>query len=478
MEIRKVDVAIIGAGTAGMSAYRRVREYTDSVVIIESSHYGTTCARVGCMPSKLLIAAAEACHQVHGAARFGVDVGSVAVDGKRVMQRVKSERDRFVGFVEETVNDWPDADKVWGEARFCGPNELQVGEALRIRAQRVVIAVGSRPNIPAPWYDLGDRLLINDDVFAWDDLPGSVGVVGTGVIGLELSQALSRLGVRTQLFGVGNRIGPLSDPLVNAQALTIFGEEMSLSADAAVEAVARTDDGVEVSYTEKGERRTAQFDYLIAATGRRSNIDRLDLESAGLAVNEQGLPAFDDSTGQIENSSVFIAGDVSNAHPLLHEAADDGRIAGDNAGTYPQIHARPRRAPISVVFTDPQIALVGARYAQLEHSNTAFAIGQVDFSGQGRSRVIGKNKGLLRVYGEHGSGLFLGAEMIGPAAEHLAHLLSWSVQHRLSVQQMLDSPFYHPVIEEGLRTALRQLNSELKMGPLPVEGCLDCGPGA
>jgi dihydrolipoamide dehydrogenase len=478
MEVREVEVAIIGAGTAGMSAYRRVREYTDSVVIIESSHYGTTCARVGCMPSKLLIAAAEANHQAHNAARFGVDVGSVTVDGKRVMQRVKSERDRFVGFVEETVNDWPVAHKVWGEARFCGPNELQVGEALCIKAERIVIAVGSRPNIPAPWYELGDRLLINDDVFAWDDLPSSVGVVGTGVIGLELSQTLSRLGVRTQLFGVGNRIGPLSDPLVNAQALTIFGEEMALSSDAAVEAVARTDDGVEVSYNEKGEKRTAKFEYLIAATGRRSNIDRLDLKAAGLAVNEQGLPAFDDSTGQIENSSVFIAGDVTNAHPLLHEAADDGRIAGDNAGTYPQIHARPRRAPISVVFTDPQIALVGARYAQLEHSDTAFAVGQVDFSGQGRSRVIGKNKGLLRVYGEHGSGLFLGAEMIGPAAEHLAHLLSWSVQHRLSVQQMLDSPFYHPVIEEGLRTAMRQLNSELKMGPLPVEGCLDCGPGA
>jgi dihydrolipoamide dehydrogenase len=478
MEVREVEVAIIGAGTAGMSAYRRVREYTDSVVIIESSHYGTTCARVGCMPSKLLIAAAEANHQAHNAARFGVDVGSVTVDGKRVMQRVKSERDRFVGFVEETVNDWPVAHKVWGEARFCGPNELQVGEALCIKAERIVIAVGSRPNIPAPWYELGDRLLINDDVFAWDDLPSSVGVVGTGVIGLELSQTLSRLGVRTQLFGVGNRIGPLSDPLVNAQALTIFGEEMALSSDAAVEAVARTDDGVEVSYNEKGEKRTAKFEYLIAATGRRSNIDRLDLKAAGLAVNEQGLPAFDDSTGQIENSSVFIAGDVTNAHPLLHEAADDGRIAGDNAGTYPQIHARPRRAQISVVFTDPQIALVGARYAQLEHSDTAFAVGQVDFSGQGRSRVIGKNKGLLRVYGEHGSGLFLGAEMIGPAAEHLAHLLSWSVQHRLSVQQMLDSPFYHPVIEEGLRTAMRQLNSELKMGPLPVEGCLDCGPGA
>ena len=190
------------------------------------------------------------------------------------------------------------------------------------------------------------------------------------------------------------------------------------------------------------------------------------------------MPAFNEATGQIEDKPLFIAGDVSNAHLLLHEAADDGRIAGDNAGPFPVIRARPRRAPLSVVFTDPQIALVGARFSDLDNSTTSFAVGQVSFEDQGRSRVIGKNKGILRVYGEQGTGVFLGAEMIGPAAEHLGHLLSWSVQHRLTVQQMLDSPFYHPVIEEGVRTALRQLNRELRMGPVPVEGCLDCGPGA
>ena len=233
-----------------------------------------------------------------------------------------------------------------------------------------------------------------------------------------------------------------------------------------------------MTYSEKGEQKVAEFACLLAATGRRSNLDELNLKEAGVTLNERGMPAFNEATGQIEDKPLFIAGDVSNAHPLLHEAADDGRIAGDNAGSFPVIRARPRRAPLSVVFTDPQIALVGARFSDLDNSTTSFAVGQVSFEDQGRSRVIGKNKGILRVYGEQGTGVFLGAEMIGPAAEHLGHLLSWSVQHRLTVQQMLDSPFYHPVIEEGVRTALRQLNRELRMGPVPVEGCLDCGPGA
>ena len=429
MQVREVDVAIIGAGTAGMTAYRIAREHTDNLLVIESSHYGTTCARVGCMPSKLLIAAAEVNHQIGEAGKFGIDVSSSTVDGARVMARVKAERDRFVGFVEEAVDDWPAEHKLWGKAKFVGPNELMVDGGVR-------------------------------------------------VIGLEISQALSRLGVRVHLFGVGNKFGPISDPFINAEAKKIFEAELNVSADARVDSAERTEQGVRVTYSEKGEQKVAEFACLLAATGRRSNLDELNLKEAGVTLNDRGMPAFNEATGQIEDKPLFIAGDVSNAHPLLHEAADDGRIAGDNAGSFPVIRARPRRAPLSVVFTDPQIALVGARFSDLDNSTTSFAVGQVSFEDQGRSRVIGKNKGILRVYGEQGTGVFLGAEMIGPAAEHLGHLLSWSVQHRLTVQQMLDSPFYHPVIEEGVRTALRQLNREMRMGPVPVEGCLDCGPGA
>ena len=477
---KTVDVAIIGAGTAGMSAYRAVREHTDSVVVIESGVYGTTCARVGCMPSKLLIAAAEASHQIDQAPIFGIDVANKHIDGKRVMERVRAERDRFVGFVEQAVDDWPAEHKLRGQAVFLSANELLVGDNTLVHADRIIIATGSRPAVPPPWYELGDRLLVNDDVFSWQDLPARVAVVGTGVIGMEISQALARLGVETFLFGMGNQFGPLTDPLVNAEAGRMLDKELNLSADAVVDAVRRVDEGVELDYREGKSSvvKTVTVDYLLAATGRRANIDQLDLARAGIALDSKGMPAYNDATGQIADSSIFIAGDVSNAHPLLHEAADDGRIAGDNAGRYPEVRVRPRRAPLSIIFTDPQIMLTGSTYKQLAESGAAFAVGQVEFSDQGRSRVMAKNKGLLRVYGEQGTGRFLGAEMVGPAAEHIGHLLAWSVQHGLTVQAMLDSPFYHPVIEEGVRTALRRLQSELKMGPLPVERCLDCGPGA
>ncbi len=129
----ETDVAIIGAGTAGMSAYRAALEHTPRVLVIESGVYGTTCARVGCMPSKLLIAAAEAAHAVAGAARFGVMAGPAAVDGRAVMARVRSERDRFVGFVVDAVQRWPAEHRMVGHARFVDDHTLQVGAAHRHR---------------------------------------------------------------------------------------------------------------------------------------------------------------------------------------------------------------------------------------------------------------------------------------------------------------------------------------------------------
>jgi hypothetical protein len=170
------------------------------------------------------------------------------------------------------------------------------------------------------------------------------------------------------------------------------------------------------------------------------------------------VPTFDSRTMQCGTSHIFIAGDANNERPVLPEAADHGKIAGDNAGRFPDIRPGLRRAPLTAAFTEPNIVTLGASYKALcAPGKPKFAIGQVSFENQGRSRVMLQNKGMLRVYGEYGTGRFLGAEMIAPRGEHIGHLLAWAVQSRMTVEQMLEMPFYHPVIEEGVRTALRDL---------------------
>ncbi|WP_342631265.1 dihydrolipoyl dehydrogenase [Marinobacter alkaliphilus] len=478
MNKREVDVAIIGAGTAGMVAYQRVRKATDKVVLIEGEQYGTTCARVGCMPSKLLIAAAERAHDLKTADEFGVLTGDVRIDGRLVMERVRAERDKFVAPVVRSMEKLPEEHRLMGHARFVDSHRLVVGEHTEVHADRIIIATGSRPNVPGILREAKDRLIVNDDVFDWQDLPESVAVFGPGVIGLELGQALSRLGVRVRLFGVSGGIGGLRDEKIRDYAKGVFGEELALSLKAETRRVERTGEDVHITWFEDGEEHQETFDYLLAATGRRPNVDNLDIQNAGIELNDQGMPEFDPYTLRCGDSHIFIAGDVNNLRPLLHEAADEGRIAGDNAAAWPDVRTGLRKTPLAVVFSDPQIASVGLTIHQVdEKCQGCFAVGEVSFEDQGRSKVIGRNRGLLRVYGEHGSGLFMGAEMFGPAAEHIAHLLAWCAQKRMTVSEMLEMPFYHPVIEEGLRTALKNLNRNLRLGPEPAEGCMDCGPG-
>ena len=461
MEHREVDVAIIGAGTAGLSARREVEKAGKSYVLIEAGPYGTTCARVGCMPSKLLIAAAEAAHAIESAPRFGVHASALRVDGREVMARVKRERDRFVGFVVAGTESIDAAHRLRGRARFVEPGVLRVDEHTQVAAKAVVIATGSAPFVPPPYRELGERLVINDDVFEWDDLPESVAVIGTGIIGLELGQALRRLGVEVAFFNPTESLGPFTDPAIRAVVrdslsaeldlhLGVEGLSPSLAADAAV-----------LRWQEKGESHERRFEKVLVAAGRRANLGSLELAASGLTLDERGRPKVNYLTCQAEESSVFFAGDVNAHRPLLHEASDEGHIAGANAARFPEVVAHVRRVPLAIAFTDPQMAMVGASLAELDPDE--IAIGEVSYADQGRARVMGMAQGLVRIYARRACCTILGAEMFGPRMEHMAQLLANAVHARQTVPAMLEMPFYHPVLEEGLRTALRDLAKNLKV---------------
>jgi dihydrolipoamide dehydrogenase len=484
MKTIKVDVAVIGAGTAGLVAYSAARQSAkpgSRIVLIESGPYGTTCARVGCMPSKLLIAASDAAHALACAPGFGVHPGLVRIDGVAVMARVRSERDRFVGFVIDGVDRIPAQDKIIGRARFTGPLQLQVDDHSVIEAGAIVIATGSAPVVPAAWANAGGRVITSDDVFDWTDLPDSVAVVGSGVIGLELGQALHRLGVRVSVFARGDTVAQLSDPQVLQVAQQVIKAQLDLRFYTEIASVADAGDALLVTSKDgSGHERSERFDYVLAAIGRSPNVQGLGLELAQLELDERGVPLYDKQTMQCGGSAIFIAGDADDERPVLPEAMDQGRIAGANAGRFPDLQPGLRRTALTIAFTEPQIATLGARHKALCASHAGrFAVGAASFENQGRSRVMLQHQGLLRVYGETGSGRFIGAEMIGPRAEHIGHLLAWACQAGLTVAEMLDMPFYHPVIEEGVRTALRDLADKLAQqsaGKSPGH-CLDCTPG-
>jgi dihydrolipoamide dehydrogenase len=439
-----VDVAILGAGSAGLNAFSQVRPTTSNVVLINGGHYGTTCARVGCMPSKVLIEVAKEYSRRQHFENFGIKGSDqLSIDGKQVMNYVRSLRDAFVGRVMQAIDKIGDHN-IKGYARFIEPNVLEVnGE--RIEAKKIIIATGSTPIVPSEWQD---KVITSDEFFELETLPESIAVIGLGVIGSEIGQALARLGVKVIGIEKSSKICGISDPAINKVAVEELSKDFEQLWLGTSAELAKTADGIQIN-TDNG--KSATVDMVLSAIGRSPNIENLGLEVSGLSINP--------NTMQLGDLPIFIAGDVTSHNPILHEAADDGVIAGYNA-TQDQIQGFKRRVPLQIAFTDPQVVIVGKSIAEL--AGEKIITGERGFVMQGRTKVMARTHGHLRVYAEPEFGRLLGAEMMIPDGEYVGHFLALAIEHQMTVTDVLVTPFYHPTIMEGLDDALKAIAAQLK----------------
>jgi dihydrolipoamide dehydrogenase len=254
------------------------------------------------------------------------------------------------------------------------------------------------------------------------------------------------MGVDVTGFDILETIAGISDPEVAQMAIKAIGREMPLHLGAAAEITLEGD----MLRVTAGDQ-SVLVERVLASLGRKPNLQELALENSGLELDQRGVPLFDPNTMQCGDSRIFIAGDVNADRQLLHEAGDEGRIAGHNA-CLEQAEPFQRKTPIGIVFCDPNIAAVGTRWSELDPETTA--AGEVNFAPVGRALIMGSNRGMLRLYADKTSGRLLGAEMFCARGEHLAHLLAWSIQQGMSVGEMLQMPFYHPVLEEAMQAAL------------------------
>lgn len=456
MQEREVDVAIIGSGSAGLYAMSKVRPSGKSVVMINGGHLGTTCARVGCMPSKALIQVAEDFSRRSVFNRYGVEGHEdMNLDIPEAMEYVQDLRDTFVErVISNSTDKMPDGMFIAGYARFIEPNLLEIDDGQRIRAGKVIIATGSRPIVPAAWMAFRDRIITSDEFFDLENLPASVAVIGLGVIGLELGQSLKRLGLEVVGVDMAETIGGISDPEVAQAAIEVIGKEMPLWLGHAAQISEEPDGRLRVT----AGANSIVVERVFASLGRVPNLDKLGLETLNIERDARGIPIYDPTTMQVSDLPLFLAGDATGSRPLLHEAGDEGRIAGHNA-VGDSIDAFKRKTPLNITFCDPNIVQVGARFADLDPATTA--VGQIQLGPVGRAMIMAKNKGVIRVYADKASGRMLGGEMIAAKGENLGHLLAWCIQMNMSVGQLLQMPFYHPVMEEALQAALYDLYTKV-----------------
>ena len=462
---REVDVAILGAGSAGLFALSQVKRETDNYVLIDGGELGTTCARVGCMPSKVFIQVAEDFHRKSIFEREGIDGGeTLSIDVPAVMEHVQDLRDVFVDRTLGATDNLDAAHLIDGYAKFISNDTIEVnGE--QIKAKSIVIATGSLAVVPVAWQDFADVVVTTDELFELEDLPASMAVIGLGSIGLEIGQALHRLGVKVAAVDQLSVIARLEDDMVNDLAITTIGKEFPLwLGDAAT--LEKVESGIQVS---AGDKQMV-VEKILASLGRKPNLDSLNLAATDIKLDGNGVPVYDPLTMQLGDLPIFIAGDVNAERPILHEAGHEGRVAGYNAVRHVvdgPVEKFKRKVAMGITFCDPNIATVGAQLSELNEKD--IAIGEIQFAPVGRALIMGKNRGLLRLYVQKSDGLLLGACMCCVKAENLAHLICWSIQQGLTVFDMLKMPFYHPVIEEALQAALYNVLPQLDVKQELVE---------
>lgn len=449
-----VDVAIIGAGTAGASALKQVKRAGKTFVVIDPGPLGTTCARTGCMPSKAVLHAATLWQGMQSSA--GVhSVATEAINPDALWRASRRVRDALAAGAAEKIVSAAGGHLLMGHARFVDHNVVEVGRR-RIQAKAFVVATGSMPVVPAFLEGVKDHVLTTDSLFERETLPRSIGILGMGAIGLEIGLALSRLGVQVVAADQKSLPGGITDPEIGFQAIQYLSSRNGLAIwlGSPVHVTQSADHIAMISCNAKRE-----VEWVLAALGRKPALDGLQLEAAGVILDNRGYPAVDLGTMRSGETALYIAGDANPDRPLQHEAADEGAIAGWNAAHHGASRRFRRRVPLSIIFSDPDIALVGMTLDQLDEEQVV--IGTSSGRANGRSRVLGAEDNLVRIYAERSTGILLGAAIFAIRGEHIAHLLAWAIQRRETAETLLQMPFYHPTIEEMVQSALAEIVEEI-----------------
>lgn len=452
------DVAVVGGGTAGLTAALAAAHEGARVVLIErEGRIGGDCTYYGCVPSKALIEIAGSVRRARDLAVEGIAEAPPVVRFDAAMERVRAaiaviaEDERPERFTEAGIV------LLSGPASFLSPTSLQVA-GQEVRAERLVIATGSRAAIPSVPGLESVPYLTNRTVFGLTRLPGRLVVLGGGAIGLELAQAFARLGSRVTVVEMADRLLPRDEPeagLVVARALADDGVDIRLRSRA--ERVERGDGDV---VTVQVAGRTIVGDALLVAAGRVGSTEGLGLDRVGVRI-ENGYVAVDDRC-RTSVPNVFAAGDVTGGMQLTHVASHEGVVAGRNAAGK-RARVDERVVP-SVVFVDPEVARVGLTETEARERFGAVRAVTFPMSRVDRARVSGRTDGFVkiviarrRLLGWTGGGRVVGAQVVGPAAGELIHEPALAIRTGMFAGRLAQLIHAYPTTSMAVQQAASQL---------------------
>jgi pyruvate/2-oxoglutarate dehydrogenase complex dihydrolipoamide dehydrogenase (E3) component len=395
--MEKFDVAVLGAGTASLTAAEIAQSSGKRVVLIEQARIGGECTWDGCVPSKALIRAARLRHDIARAADFGLRVDGVQVDFPAVMASVREAIGAIARYEDVAHMEARGISVRSGSARLSAGKTIIVnGE--RIQADRIILCTGSRPSIPSIPGLSDVQYLTNQNLFALERFPNRLLVLGAGAIGLEMGQAFQRLGSQVAIIDMEKHLLPREDADIAVCLRDVLEREgIRFLLGAQVQRVSSLNDRIVMETVVDGRHMTVEGDMLLVATGRRPNTENLDLPAVAIEVEKRGIVVNEKMETTAEG--IYAAGDVTGLYPFTHVAAYQARVAAGNAiGT--RGTADYRVVPW-VIFTDPEIAHVGLteEEARGQHGDNIHIV-TLPFTAIDRAVIERQTQGLIKVIGE------------------------------------------------------------------------------
>lgn len=441
------DVVVIGGGSAGYAAARTAADGDLRTAVIEGGpEVGGLCILRGCMPTKALLYASDVLHIARRSSTWGLSPGEIGFDFEAVMKRKDAMIADFAGYRREQLQDGP-FQFIRSRARFIDGHTVELDDGRRVRGERFVVSVGSRVSDP-PLAALGQiPYLTSDDALRLKRLPKSMIVLGGGAVAVEFAQFFARFDVKVTLVQRSGHIIRDFDGDVSGELEAVFRSEgMDVYTNTKLTDAWQSDGGVGVGFDHDGRAVRVEAERVLFALGRSPNTGSLDLDRAGVKTDRGRI--ITNSAMQTSVDHIFAAGDCASPHEIVHLAVEQGEIAAHNI-----LHPGAKRhidyrLLTSVVFTDPQAAMVGLNEKAARVEGVPFESASYRFDDHGKSLIMDATEGFVKLLADPGTGAILGGACLGPVGGELIHEIITAMHGNLTVGQLARMPHYHPTLSE------------------------------
>ena len=448
------SLVVIGSGSGNVVVPKHPAQ--GPVALIESGVFGGTCLNRGCIPSKILIHTADVAEQVRRAAEFGIEANLTGVDWPAIRDRTFNQTDTVSAKGRRHRAGSDKVTLIEGRARFVGPHELAIDDGTRLTADQIVLATGARPVIPPPIAEAGVDYHTSETVMRIDRLPSRMVIVGGGYIAAEFAHLFSGLGVSVSIVNQGRSLLESFDPEVSGRFTKLAASRWDVHLSAAVTGARQRDGQIEV---ELADAPPVAGELLLVAAGRVPDTADLDLDRAGVRLREDGRIEVD-QYGRTTAEGIWSLGDASTPYPLKHVANAEARTLAHNLAFPDDLRPYPHDFVPAAVFTDPQIATVGAREQDLSPERP-WVSAIHEYADVAYGWALQDHTGFCKIYADAATGTLLGAHIMGSQASLLIQPLVQAAAAGQRLDDLARAQYWiHPALSEVVENALLDLPLE------------------